>query len=136
MSTPDLPGPFALTFPAHSSSAVVVRMVAATIASQAQFTVDRIDDLRLIADEFVSALITEVQPDAQIELSLSVGLHGDQPVVRMTGRVQTLRTVLPDESDLGWTVINALASQVTASLERDIFHLEIAVTEGGSRSAH
>lgn len=63
-----------LTLPLEVRHASTARMVAASLAADAGFTVDEIDDLRLGINEVVSVLADDssADPDARLEISFTV----------------------------------------------------------------
>lgn len=63
-----------LTLPLHVRHASTVRMVAASLAADAGFSVDEIDDLRLGINEVVSVLADEAPDDSTARLSIEFTL--------------------------------------------------------------
>src|SRR5215210_1804269 len=54
-----LPGPVSITIPAARSFVRIVRLVGAALGTDAGFSYDEVDDVRLAVDELCLALITE-----------------------------------------------------------------------------
>lgn len=63
--------PVRLVVPNDSSYLRTVRLVVASIGTDAQYTVDRIEDLKLVVDEFVSLAMTSAPPLAPITLGVA-----------------------------------------------------------------
>lgn len=73
------PGDVVLEVPAEPSSLRVVRMVAATVAADAGFDIDAVDDVRMAVDELCAAIL-ESRPSSPIRMRLRV--DGDGLVAR------------------------------------------------------
>ncbi len=85
-----------LSLPLSSRHAATARVVAASLAADAGFTVDEIDDLRLGINEAVALLTDELPdaPDARLDLRIASGDGRIEVEIRPIG---TSGSVQPDE---------------------------------------
>jgi serine/threonine-protein kinase RsbW len=77
-----------LTLPLHVRHASTARMVAASLAADAGFSVDEIDDLRLGINEVVSVLVDEAPVDPGTRLAIQFDVapgHVEATVARTDG---------------------------------------------------
>ena len=85
-----------LSIPLSSRHAATARVVAASLAADAGFSVDEIDDLRLGINEAVALLTDELPgaPDARLDLQIASGDGRIEVEIRPVG---TSGSVEPDE---------------------------------------
>jgi len=93
--------------PLQTERAVTVRMVAASLAADAGFSVDEIDDLRLAISEVFSVLV-EASPDGRARVTF--GVAGDE-VTATIARVGGAEPIEID--DLGATILRAVVDEFT-----------------------
>jgi len=102
-----------LRVPARPEHLALVRLVAAGVASQEDFDLDAIADVRLAVDEAVSALMCNAVAAATVHCRFRHqpdGLH-------MALSSVTRRGGEPDEHGFGWHVLNSLMHSVTSTSE-------------------
>lgn len=121
------PGPVELNVPATGANAVIARIVAATLAAHLDYGLDRIDDLRVIADEFFSLVIDLVEPGNPVQLHLAITGGGSSPSIHLHSHGTTMRTRPPEPSDLRWTLLTALANDVALQMQDRTFVLDVEV---------
>lgn len=85
-----------------------VRVVAADLATRADFDLDAVADLRLAVDEACAALIGAAPPGSVLTCRLTV--TADEVVVTVTVPVAEPSTVSPNT--FGWRVLTTLADEV------------------------
>jgi len=103
----------ALTIPAEPSHVVLARAATSAVCAQADFTVDRLDDLRLAVDEACALVIADAPPDSQLHVHLSVS--GSHVTIEVRG---TSRKGMPVATNtFAWTVLTALVDEVETSVE-------------------
>ena len=86
--------PIVLTIPANSSYLRLVRLVVASMGADAAFDIEAVEDLRIAADELVTAVLSAAQPECSIAvelllhdgyLSLSAQTVGGETPARLEG---------------------------------------------------
>jgi serine/threonine-protein kinase RsbW len=106
---PDGPdGLVELRVPASSVYVSVLRSVTAGLAARCDLTLDEIEDLRIAVDEACALLIPLAREGAVITARFV--LSADQLVV--TTSVAAVPGSEPNREGFGWTVLDALASEV------------------------
>jgi len=113
-------GPVQLAVPADPAYVSVLRAVTAALAARRDFTLDEIDDLRLIVDEASSLLLLHARSGARLTATFDGppdALHVDVALslAGAPGRIQL------DEASFAWTVLLALADTVTTELRGQEF---------------
>lgn len=121
------PGPIELVLPANSANAVVLRIVAATLAAHLDYSLDRVDDLRIIADEFFSLVIDHAQPDEPVILQLAIVGSGTTHMVHLHSHGATHQTSTTLDGDLRWTLLTALANDVILRIHDGAFDFDVDV---------
>lgn len=99
-----------LTVPATSRYIALIRTATAAACAQAQFTVDRLDDLRLAIDEACALLVADAPPGAELRAEFRVS--GNQLDVQL--RAESTTGTTPSTNTFAWTVLAALVDDVTA----------------------
>jgi serine/threonine-protein kinase RsbW len=102
-----------LRVPASSAFVAVLRSVAAGLAARCDLTLDEIEDLRIAVDEACALLLPLAAVGAQVstQFRLSAGqLTIDATVPGRPGE-------LPSRDGFGWTVLNALATDVDVRVD-------------------
>lgn len=100
-----------LTLPAASAYLTVLRTATASLAARLDFTLDDIEDLRIAVDEASALLLVSAVPGSSLDCSfaLSPGL------MRVTVTVESLDGEPPSKDTFAWTVLDALAGEVSSS---------------------
>jgi serine/threonine-protein kinase RsbW len=120
--------PIRLTTPASPSWVVLIRTATTAVCARLDFSMDRLDDLRLAVDEVASLLINSALPDSVIECEF---LPGDDGQLDITLSTTTKAGVLPPTNSFSWTVLTALVDDVTATVDtnRLSIHLRASASE-------
>ena len=116
-----------IRIPADGVYVATLRMCAASLAARCDLTVDDIEDLRLAVDEACSLLLPHAGAgsDDAANLDAVFTLHPGE--LRVQTRVAAADGAAIDQSGFAWTVLGALASDVSIESERD--RLSITITK-------
>ena len=108
-----------LRIPAHGAFVVLVRAAVSAMCARLDFTIDRIEDIKLAVGESAALLLSDAPENAHLDIRLTPD-DPDGLRVDMTGPTVHGRS-LPRDS-FTWTVLTALVDEVvaTVNLERDL----------------
>jgi hypothetical protein len=113
LGPPGLPDTVRLSVPCTPEHARAARTTAAACATMAGFSVDRLDDLRLVVDEvFVTMSAVGVQ---QVDLSLAV--VGEDVHVAMSAATPVLGRGSPPDTRIAALLADVLAADVRIHLD-------------------
>lgn len=105
----------AITLPAQSAYLSVLRTATAGIAARLDFTIDEIEDLRIAVDEACAMLLTQAIPGADLTAEFLV-----QPTaLQVSVSALTTDGEEPSRETFAWTVLTALAGEVSTSSGTD-----------------
>ena len=110
-----------LRVPATTSHVSLIRSATAAICAQADFTIDRLDDVQLAVDEARALLIDEAPPEAHLTVTWQVS--GQQVGIDLTCPSANGRLVATNT--FAWTVLTALVDRVEADLRGDCLHISL-----------
>lgn len=105
----------AITLPASSAYLTVLRTATAGLAARLDFTIDEIEDLRIAVDEACAMLLPQALPGADITCEFQ--LDGDAMTVTVS--VLTIDGEEPSRDTFAWTVLTALAGDVSSGSDAD-----------------
>ena len=105
-----------LRLPAAGAYLSVLRTATAGLASRLDFTIDDIEDLRIAVDEACAMLLAQAVPGADLECRFE--LTADAIDVAVS--VLTLDGQEPSRDTFAWTVLTALAGEVSSSVDADL----------------
>jgi serine/threonine-protein kinase RsbW len=105
----------AITLPASSAYLTVLRTATAGLAARLDFTIDEIEDLRIAVDEACAMLLAQALPGADITCEFQ--LEGDAMTVTVS--VVTVDGEEPSRDTFAWTVLTALAGEVSSGTDVD-----------------
>ena len=108
----DIRGVVTLEVPAQAEYVAVLRAAAGVIASRLDFTLDDIDDLRILIDEAASLLLTS---GAQGTLNCEIDAADDTIRFRLIAAVTT-GEASPEEG-FAWSILRALAHEVSSETD-------------------
>ncbi|GAA1952535.1 ATP-binding protein [Amycolatopsis minnesotensis] len=115
-----------LRLPADLVQLPIIRGLASTIATRADFDLDAIADLRLAVDEAASTLITKAAPESTMVCTFT--LADDE--LRFTGRVLTREQQAPSTGTFGWRVLTTLTDSATgwiaANGQGNLMHIQLS----------
>jgi serine/threonine-protein kinase RsbW len=93
----------------------VLRTATAGLAARLDFTLDEIEDLRIAVDEACAMLLAQALPGADITCEFQ--LEGDAMTVTVS--VVTVDGEEPSRDTFAWTVLTALAGEVSSGTDVD-----------------
>ncbi len=112
-----------LEVPAQAEYVAVLRAAAGAIASRLEFTLDDIDDLRILIDEAASLLLT-----SGAEGTLHCEIETADETIHFRLRAQLAAEAATPEEGFAWSILRALAHEVSS--ETDGRGQMISVTRG------
>ena len=102
-----------LRLPAAGAYLSVLRTATASLASRLDFTIDDIEDLRIAVDEACAMLLTQALPGADLECTFEL----TPQAIDVQVSVLTLDGQQPSRETFAWTVLTALAGEVSSSVD-------------------
>ncbi|WP_046469981.1 ATP-binding protein [Allosalinactinospora lopnorensis] len=96
--------------PADSAYLSVLRTATAGLAARLDFTLDEIEDLRIGVDEACAMLLSQALPGTDLTTEFELNGGG----MRVAVSVLTADGRLPARDTFAWTVLSALAGDVSA----------------------
>jgi serine/threonine-protein kinase RsbW len=100
-----------LQIPPSAAYAGVLRYVASTLAVQAEFDIDRVEDARLAADEALNFLL----PHATGSITCILATYDQALTIRLA--TTTDIDQLPSTNTFGWVVLQSLTQTIQPNLE-------------------
>jgi serine/threonine-protein kinase RsbW len=116
--------------PADGAYLSVLRTATAGLAARLDFTIDEIEDLRIAVDEACAMLLAQAVADT--ELYCRFTLEPPTLIVEVTAATREGR--IPARDTFAWTVLSALAGEVTATVDSDQ-HLTITLRKTAEGAA-
>jgi serine/threonine-protein kinase RsbW len=109
--------------PADGAFVSALRTLTAGLAARCDLTIDQIEDLRIAVDEACSLLLPHAPAHAQLtaEFTLEPGQ------LRVVASVPADSSATPDRDGLAWTVLSALADDL--SVNNDGRALSVAIAK-------
>jgi serine/threonine-protein kinase RsbW len=104
-----------LSLPAASAYLAVLRTATASLAARLDFTLDDIEDLRIAVDEASALLLVSAVPGSTLECTFTLAAD----VMRVSVEVRSLDGEPPSTDTFAWTVLTALAGDVSSSTGPD-----------------
>ncbi len=104
-----------LRLPADPAYLAVLRTATAGLAARLDFTLDEIEDLRIAVDEACALLLADSEPGEPMTCAFTLG--DDSIEVVLSARTSSGRA--PSSGSFAWTVLTALAGEVTATAGLD-----------------
>ncbi len=105
-----------LRVPANSAFVVLIRAAVSAMCARLDFTIDRIEDVKLAVDEAAALLLSDAPPDADLDVRFTPDAP-DGIRVEMTARTVHGRSLKRDT--FTWTVLTALVDEVVATVSAD-----------------
>lgn len=105
-----------LRIPASTGQVVLIRAAVSAMCARLDFTIDRIQDVKLAVDEAAALLLGDMAPDSQLDIRFTP----DEPAglrVQMSGPTVHGRSLQRDS--FTWTVLTALVDEVVATVAAD-----------------
>ena len=105
-----------LRVPANSAFVVLIRAAVSAMCARLDFTIDRIEDVKLAVDEAAALLLS----DAPADTSLDVRFTTDAPDgMRVEMTAPTVHGRSLERDSFTWTVLTALVDEVVATVSAD-----------------
>jgi serine/threonine-protein kinase RsbW len=111
----DTAGRVELRVPASNAFVALLRSVAAGLAARCDLTLDEIEDLRIAVDEACALMVPIAAADADLATAFTLG----QGELVVDIHVDTRPDALLRRDGFGWTVLEALASEVVTDQSAD-----------------
>lgn len=114
-----------LRVPAQGAYVVLARAAVAAICARLDFTIDRIEDVKLAVDEAAALVIDDAVEDSQLDVRLTPdGVDG----LRVELSAPTVHGRSLERDSFTWTVLTALVDEVVATVDPDrSLHVVLAV---------
>ena len=117
--------PVVLSVPAQPSSLRLVRLVVASMAADAGFDFDTVEDLRIAADELINTVMSVTATDGSVSIEVTVSDDALQ-----------LRSWAPAVAEHAAVVVDPLAAQILSALvDSSSFEVRGAQVEAALRKA-
>ena len=112
----DLDPTVTLRVPANSAFVVLIRAAVSAMCARLDFTIDRIEDVKLAVDEAAALLLS----DAPEGTDLDVRFTPDAPDgIRVEMTAPTVHGRSLERDSFTWTVLTALVDEVVATVSAD-----------------
>lgn len=116
MAVVDIDPTVTLRIPATSPYVVLIRAAVSAMCARLDFTIDRIEDVKLAVDEAAALILG----DAEAGAALDVRFTPDAPDgLRVEMSAQTVHGRSLQRDSFTWTVLTALVDEVVATVSAD-----------------
>jgi serine/threonine-protein kinase RsbW len=105
-----------LRVPATSAFVVLIRAAVSAMCARLDFTIDRIEDVKLAVDESAALLLSDALPEAELDVRFTPDAP-DGLRVEMTAPTVHGRSL--ERDSFTWTVLTALVDEVVATVSSD-----------------
>jgi serine/threonine-protein kinase RsbW len=105
-----------LRVPATSAFVVLIRAAVSAMCARLDFTIDRIEDVKLAVDESAALLLSDARPGAELDVRFTPDAP-DGLRVEMTAPTVHGRSL--ERDSFTWTVLTALVDEVVATVSAD-----------------
>ena len=123
-STPDVE----LRLPADGAFVAILRTATAGLAARLDFTLDDIEDLRIAVDEACAMVLPQANTGSSLDCRFWLG----DGAITVAVSAECDQPRQPSQDGFAWTVLSALATEVSAETERN--RLTISLTRKAGRS--
>ena len=121
-----------LQLPASSAYLVLARTAVAAMCARLDYPLDRLEDVKLAVDEACSLLLSDTDPNGQLDIELAPTEAGHLSV-QVSSR--TLHGKAPKQTSFAWTVLTALVDQVSAGADDGIVSISLQASRGSTAVA-
>ena len=105
-----------LRIPAQGAYVVLIRAAVQAMCARLDFSIDRIEDVKLAVDEAAALLLADVPPQSHLD----VRLEPDEPEgLRVELAADTVHGRSLPRDSFTWTVLTALVDDVVATVAAD-----------------
>ena len=105
-----------LRVPANSAFVVLIRAAVSAMCARLDFTIDRIEDVKLAVDEAAALLLSDAADDSELDVRFTPDAP-DGMRVEMTAPTVHGRSL--ERDSFTWTVLTALVDEVVATVSAD-----------------
>ncbi len=112
----DIDATVTLRVPATGEFVVLIRAAVSAMCARLDFTIDRIEDVKLAVDESAALLLSDAQPGAELDVRFTPDAP-DGLRVEMTAPTVHGRSL--ERDSFTWTVLTALVDEVVATVSAD-----------------
>ncbi len=112
----DLDPTVTLRVPANSAFVVLIRAAVSAMCARLDFTIDRIEDVKLAVDEAAALLLSDAPQDTHLDVRFTPDAP-DGMRVEMTAPTVNGRSL--ERDSFTWTVLTALVDEVVATVSAD-----------------
>ena len=112
----DLDPTVTLRVPASSAFVVLIRAAVSAMCARLDFTIDRIEDVKLAVDEAAALLLSDASEGADLDVRFTPDAP-DGMRVEMTAPTVHGRSL--ERDSFTWTVLTALVDEVVATVSAD-----------------
>jgi serine/threonine-protein kinase RsbW len=105
-----------LRVPATSAFVVLIRAAVSAMCARLDFTIDRIEDVKLAVDESAALLLSDARTGAELDVRFTPDAP-DGLRVEMTAPTVHGRSL--ERDSFTWTVLTALVDEVVATVSAD-----------------
>jgi serine/threonine-protein kinase RsbW len=105
-----------LRVPANSAFVVLIRAAVSAMCARLDFTIDRIEDVKLAVDEAAALLLSDATPESDLDVRFTPDAP-DGMRVEMTAPTVHGRSL--ERDSFTWTVLTALVDEVVATVSAD-----------------
>jgi serine/threonine-protein kinase RsbW len=116
-------GAFTLSLPASTAHLGTARSVAAEAAVAAELDITQVEDVRLIVDEAFAALVPDAPAASSVTCVFTPGPRGLSVLLS----APSTSGAAPDRSTFGWTIMSALADDLSADVVDGVVTLGLTV---------
>ncbi|HET7387709.1 MAG TPA: anti-sigma factor [Nocardioidaceae bacterium] len=113
-----------LRIPADSAFLSVLRTATAGLAARLDFTLDDIEDLRIAVDEASAMVLPQARPGS--DLACAFDLEKYRLTVSVTAECDAPKE--PSRDGFAWTVLAALTTSLSASVDGDTLTVTLSRT--------
>ena len=106
-----------LRVPASTAFVVLIRAAVSAMCARLDFTIDRIEDVKLAVDEAAALLLSDAADDSELDVRFTPDAP-DGMRVEMTAPTVHGRSL--ERDSFTWTVLTALVDEVVATVSADL----------------
>ena len=103
-------GDIKVSLPAQAEYLHILRSVVASASAVMDFTIDAIDDLRLVLDEACGQVLA--MSDGETKLNLDIGFGDDSLELTVSSDGDVNRRTESVQDTMAWTILSALADDL------------------------
>jgi serine/threonine-protein kinase RsbW len=118
-----------VTVPADPTYVAVLRTTTAVLAARLEFSIDEIEDLRIVVDEAAALLIAKAAADERLQCRLGTADDG----LTLTLSCRLTPGAAPAQDGFAWTVLQALSDDVRLTADDGLSTVSVRRARGRPR---